>query len=329
MIKTKYISAKSKVNKIPSTWVFENYLNLSESLEGQNVKLLSVLNTTDTEPSMILYYDEKSKNYKYKDWSADKQGNHIGFIMEYFHLDYDNACVKICNDYEGNLIENSIYENRTIISKGTYKLYDFEIRGWTKSDANYWMQYNINSNLLDFFNVKPLKSFILKNDVTGEAFEIERLNMYGYFDNKNELFKIYQPLSKKKFFKVKDHIQGLDQLTYNKDYLIIGSSMKDIIAFTRLRFKNIETIAPDSESTVLDEALINDLKQKYKGISTLFDNDNAGINSMLKYQKIYGLPGIHLKLEKDTADNVKIHGIRNTKELLTPKLLKAFKINKL
>jgi hypothetical protein len=90
-----------------------------------------------------------------------------------------------------------------------------------------------------------------------------------------------------------------------------------------LGFKNIEAIAPHSENTVLDEDIIKELKEKYTGICTMFDNDRAGIDSMLKYKKRYNISGAHLKVENDLADCVEVHGIRNTKEWLYPILSKA------
>jgi hypothetical protein len=172
--------------------------------------------------------------------------------------------------------------------------------------------------------VQPLESFTLHKEDVKDLLVVKSNKIYGYFRKDGTLYKIYQPMMKdRKFFKVNDYIQGMDQLTFTKPYLVICSSLKDMMAFTKIGFKNVECIAPDSENIIIPERIILELKSKYKAICTLFDNDDAGLNSMLKYKEEYGLPMAHLKLEKDLADCIEIHGINNTRELLYPVLTKA------
>jgi DNA primase len=108
-----------------------------------------------------------------------------------------------------------------------------------------------------------------------------------------------------------------------KDYLVITSSLKDVMAFNKLGFNNVECIAPDSENTIIKETSIEKLKDKYKSICVMFDNDEAGINSMKKYQERYGLSYIVLNMEKDVSDSIKKHGLQKVKEELFPLLKKA------
>jgi DNA primase len=106
-------------------------------------------------------------------------------------------------------------------------------------------------------------------------------------------------------------------------YLIICSSLKDIMAFTKLGYKNAEAIAPDSENTLIPEHIISAYKHKYKGICTLFDNDLAGIESMKKYKDKYDIPYVLLEMSKDLSDSVKDTSLLKVKELLTPLLKQA------
>jgi hypothetical protein len=39
---------------------------------------------------------------------------------------------------------------------------------------------------------------------------------------------------------------------------------------------------------------------------------------MAKYNALYQIPGIHLKLEKDLSDSVKVHGIETVDRILRP-----------
>jgi hypothetical protein len=152
----------------------------------------------------------------------------------------------------------------------------------------------------------------------------DRHFMYGYFREDGTLYKIYQPMiTESKFIKVRDYIQGMDQLTYAKPYLIINSSLKDVMFFDKLGYSEAETIAPDSENTLILPHVINSLKLKYKGIATLFDNDPAGIKAMENYEKTYGIKGVLLPLSKDLSDSGRDHGILKVKQVLTPILKQA------
>ena len=55
---------------IPSTWVFQYYLNLPEQLTGQNIKIKSIFNPNDKTPSFCIYVNETIMQYKFKDFST-------------------------------------------------------------------------------------------------------------------------------------------------------------------------------------------------------------------------------------------------------------------
>jgi DNA primase len=93
------------------------------------------------------------------------------------------------------------------------------------------------------------------------------------------------------------------------------------MAFTRLSIQNAESIAPDSENSMIAESVIIKLKTKYKKVIVLFDNDEAGIKSMLKYKERYDLDYINLDFEKDLSDTVKKYGVDFTRDVLL-KLIK-------
>jgi len=323
MIRTKNVI--SSIYEVPIPWIFEKYLTLPEKLTGQDIKIKSIFNPNDKKPSMFIYHSKTAGHYKWKDFSAGKQGDAIELVKELFNIPkrYD-AAFKIINDYNEYILTEGRFNVDEFKVKAKYQLKSFSLRNWTELDAKYWMKFKIGSKLLQHYNVQPLTSFTLSKEETKDTLVVKGTKIYGYFRKDGSIYKIYQPLmTERKFFKVKDYIQGLDQLTFTKPYLIICSSLKDMMAFDKLGFKNVECIAPDSENTMIPERIIIKLKEKYKAICTLFDNDAAGFGSMHKYKEQYNLPMVHFKLEKDIADCVEIHGINNTKELLYPLLTKA------
>ena len=102
--------------------------------------------------------------------------------------------------------------------------------------------------------------------------------------------------------------------------MLITSSLKDLMDFNILNIGNIESVAPDSENSMINENIINDLKSKYKKIIVLFDNDDPGLKAAQRYKDRYGIDFITLSMEKDLSDSIKIHGIEKTREVLFPLL---------
>jgi hypothetical protein len=319
MLRTKNII--SSIYEVPVEWIFENYITLPAKLSGQDVKIKSVFNLKDKDPSMFIYHSRTANKYKFKDFSTGKQGDGIELVKELFSLPKRfDAALKIINDYNDFILSNGTFNVKEFKIHPKYELDSVQQRNWTESDGKYWSEYKINSKLLEHYNIQPLETFTLKKD-GADKIVIRSTKIYGYFRTDGSIYKIYQPLmTDRKFFKVKNYIQGTDQLTYAVPYLVICSSLKDIMAFDKMKFKNAECIAPDSENVMLSKEVVEKLLKRYKKVVTLFDNDQAGITSMIKYNKEFGIRGAHLKLEKDLADCIKIHGIDNTREHLQPLL---------
>lgn len=306
------------IKDVPNTWIFEHYLNLHGKLTGGNLVIKSIFNNEKT-PSMSIYF--KDGEYKFKDFSSSYGGTGIDLVMHMYHLSYTQAVDRILRDYEKYLQSGNKYETPELTIEDKYKVKEYVTRPWNEADANYWLQFGINSKILEHFNVMPLKSFTMAKG--SEEITINRNCTYGYFTKDKELYKIYQPGNKsKKFIKVKDYIQGSDQLQ-NCKYLVICSSLKDAMAFKALGFKGVDVIAPDSENTIIPKEYIEKMKAKYLKVCTLLDNDSPGLKAMINYQELYGLPYVHLNLEKDLADSVRDHGVRNTAIYLFPLLTKV------
>lgn len=84
----------------------------------------------------------------------------------------------------------------------------------------------------------------------------------------------------------KENIQGYTQLPAEGDLLIIAASMKDALCLIAVGFN---AIAPQSESTSIPDAIIEELKGRFKQIVILFDNDEAGLASAKKYSALYDI----------------------------------------
>jgi len=272
---------------VPSTWIFQYYLNLSEPLTGQDVKIKSIFNPSERTPSFCIYVDKTIMQYKFKDFSTGKSGNKIDLVKSLFEIEYAEAMQRIVADYN-KYVKSPEYKTQDIVPEPKWKL--------------------------DFVKTKgsEFKSLRIGNSMC-----------FGYFDKDGQPFKFYQPKSKThKFFKVKNYLQGLDQLKYNQPYLVICSSLKDAMCLKGMGY-NLEVIAPDSENTMIKPHIIQYLKKKYKKVITLFDNDKAGKEAIERYINIYSIYGTYPTLSKDIADAMKEHGFQKVHAMLKPLLKEA------
>ena len=284
MISTKNLI--SRLEDIPIEWVFEYYLKLTEKLTGQSIKIKSVFNSREKTPSMYIYLDQKNV-YKYKDFSSGNGGDALHLVQTLFCLtNRASASYKIIDDYNEYLKNNEHVALREIKPQSKYKVTDYEIRHWNNLDQKYWTDYHIGSKMLEKYNVAPLEYYVMSkiDDDIESKIEIRKNYVYGYFKNDGSLYKIYQPkLKESKFIKVRDYIQGSEQLTGEKKFLVITSSLKDLMAFNKLKITDAEAIAPDSENSMIPTNYMVNAIKHYKSVFVLFDNDEAGIKSAEKY----------------------------------------------
>lgn len=326
MIQTIYYTNKNF--HIPSNKIFEKILSLKEELTGQSIKIKSIFNKNDKTPSMVIYYSTEDNMYRFKDFSTGLYGDAVDIVNELYSLeDRQLAYRKIIELFK----DDKDIIMLDIITKEKKEITDYTLRKWNNADADYWKQFAISGSFLKAYNIKPIDSYSIKttsnNKDTVMLFNCAM--SYGYFNNAGELCKIYQPGNKKaKFLKVKEYIQGIDQLTYTKKCLIIASSLKDIGAFKSLKFKDVELIAPDSENVTITQDKLELFKTKYEYVFTMFDNDAAGIHAMEKYKKLYSINYIYFKIEKDIAECVKQHGILNTSKFFKTVFHEAIKKQK-
>lgn len=317
MISTKNLQTSG--SNVPSYWVFQYYLNLSETLTGQDIKIKSIFNPSEKTPSFCLYVDKSIMQYKFKDFSTGKNGDKIDLVQMLFDIDYSNAMNRILSDYNNHVSKNGKSLEVEFNVKNKWKVDYIKKRSWNSNDAKYWLQYRIGSEILNEYNVYPIEYYNLIQEEDGQinAITIRKPFMYGYFDKEDEVYKIYQPRGKHKFHKVKSYIQGFDQLHFKQPYLVICSSLKDAMCLKSMGY-NIDVIAPDSENTIIKPHIIEYLKGKYKKVITLFDNDDAGHKAIERYKYDYNINGASIPLAKDVSDAMSEHGFDKVHSVIKP-----------
>jgi hypothetical protein len=302
----------------------EKILNLEETLDGQSVKIKSIFNKADNDPSMILFFSDEEQIYRFKDFSSGNYGDAVDIVLELYNLSDRQGGYRKIIEFFKNDSEIPSYINTS--AKEVREVNKYKIRRWTNADAEFWKQFGIGGSFLKNYNIKPLESYTITitKENTVREMDFAQNMCYGYFNKAGELCKIYQPTRKvAKFLKLKEYTQGEEQLTYKARCLIIASSLKDIGAFKALKFNQIELVAPDSENVTITQAQIDKYRQEYEFVFTMFDNDIAGMKAMKHYKDLYNISYIYFNVEKDIAECVKQHGVASTKVFLIPILRNA------
>jgi DNA primase len=322
MISTKQLVDGPK--DVPSYWIFEFYCNLSERLTGQDIKIKSLFKPDERTPSFCIYV--RDNVYRFKDFSTGMGGSAIDLVQYLFNFTLNQAAQKVICDYNEYVLTGKLNNDlREFKKQAKYQVRDYTKRGWTKQDADFWTQFRIDSDTLNNYNVIPLESYSMVKEDNSDKIVITGPNLYGYTRIDGTIYKVYQPkVTEHKFFKVKNYIQGTDQLKFNVPNLVICSSLKDAMCLTKFGY-NTEVVAPDSENSLIPNGAMSMYKIKYKAICTLFDNDEAGIKAAEKYQEQYDIPGVILPMSKDLSDSVRDYGIPETRKVLHPLLKEALK----
>lgn len=193
-------------------------------------------------------------------------------------------------------------------------------RAFDKRDLKYWSKFHIKLKTLKKFNVFPVKQYMLKSPFMNNYInkykddgELESVCYCYKIKSSSPLkLKLYQPYKtdKTKWDTNcnKEQLQGYEQLPKEGEELIITSSLKDAMVLYELGYT---VVAPLSETTFMNEELITNLKNRFKSIKILFDNDNAGI----KYAKHFSeLHNIEYRLYKDIPQDLLDIGTKDVAE---------------
>lgn len=245
----------------------------------------------------------------------------IGIVMILFNLTFAEAIIKIKEDF--NLVNyNLSYQNYNMSprvqnkpkmpSESNNVTIRCAIQDFTQIDIDYWKQFNINLDILRFFEVYSA----LKCHINDELFHIytNADPMYMYLELNSS--KIYRPKANK-YFKWRTNfkgglLEGYQQLPEKGDLLIITKSRKDVMSLYSIGYPSV---ALKSESSLITQNAYNILKNRFKKIITLFDNDEQGIKALELAKKEYNLNGFYIdknKGVKDVSSYIKTYSVFKT-----------------
>ena len=280
-------------------------------------KIMSSPFRSDKNPSFGIFKSSRTSSLLYKDLATGSSGNCISFVQELFNISYREAIVKIISD--------TINKNLTISTEGISIKEDYEStktiisvrrKNFCKTDDDYWGQYYLFRDDLRHFNVFPIHEYWLNEIVQPWAYKWDNPGYAYQIYNK---YKLYKPLSIKKYKWISNcnsyDIQGMEQLTYKNNLLIITKALKDAMVLYKLGYN---AIAPNGENHSIPKEVMTNLIDRFDNIVVFYDNDEAGINGANKIASKYELKTIFIpdNYPKDISDYIKQYGIDKSKELL-------------
>ena len=261
----------------------------------------------DTKPSFGLF-SFNGVDIFYKDFATQESGSTIQLFQKLWNLSYTDTWEKIVNDLKGgndcNVSKLHLPTNITITPKDKCNL-QVITRSWKQWDIDYWKQFGIPIEWLEYANVHPISQILFVKPTGTNMMAADKLS-YAYAEFKEGVtsYKIYQPLNQNGFKWLNNHdgsvISLWTQIPQQGEYLTICSSLKDALCLWINT--GIPAIAPQGEGYGLSDHAINDLKLKYKHIFILFDNDEPGLKAGHKLAERTNFRNLVLPHFKDTKD---------------------------
>lgn len=258
------------------------------------------------------------------------------YVMKKYSLNYLECLDLINRDFNLNLMpittkkfvhstlekEMLLYGDNYLNIKRSKKEIKVKLTNWNSDiHKRYWYdQYGLKVKDLKRFNVHPISAFWIITEEEESYFVTDPL-CFGYYFGKVdniEKWKIYQPYSKTLKWLSNtniDTLQGYQQLKGKSETLIITKALKDVMVLDQI---NIDAVAPNAESCMIDELKMDKLIKHYKKIVVLFDDDKTGNLGSNKLCEKYGLTSIFLPkdTEKDVSDYVAKYGYDSLNSLI-------------
>jgi hypothetical protein len=312
---TDKITKEQLLTKFSEEEIFKHYVGEFEL--GQPMK--SPIRNGDEVPSFNIFYSKNNGCLLFKDF-AGKRGDFVRLVQELYSISsYQKAIEKIAEDMQYNNYPLPVKVPKKELKKMKSGCeISIVVRSWEDRDTLFWSGYYISNSTLITYNVYPISGYFNNN------FYIDTPDIaYAYLEFKdNQLtYKIYRPTADK-FNKWRNNNpfgvhQGYTQLPRTGKLLVITKSLKDVMSI--VENVKIDSIAVQSETCFIKDTVIDEYKQRFDLVLTLFDNDVQGKQQASQYQKLYGLNSIFIPEKygvKDFSDLIKIVGKYNAKGIL-------------
>jgi hypothetical protein len=255
----------------------------------------------------------------FRDWTQRKTLDCFDIVQELFGLSFMDALTKIVTDFDVDLttipivtgIESDDYQKR----KTNKQNITVDIQELDTQLKMYLSAVGITRKQTEKFKVFKAKNVYLNGKHIYTFTPIDPAIAYYFGTNEigEQRWKIYfYTRTVKRFLCNTNRIAGWVQLPTTHSNLIITKSLKDVMLLDRY---GIPAIAGQSEYFDFYERIIDELKQRFKQITILYDNDKVGIEYAKLMSKEHQLNYI-IPPDKDLTDTFSKSGRTITSNFL-------------
>lgn len=297
------------LNRVSESQILAHYFHIYEVPTLINSPLRQ-----DNNASMGIY-SPNGTDINFKDFGTGEKGSIFTLLYRVWNLDsYNDVFNRILNEVSTG--KDALIKTVKVTSQSHHKTQtslDIKIREWRDYDLEWWGQYGITQNWLQKAEVYPISHIFKTKDNVRNVFVADKL-AYAYIERKEGKItkKVYQPLNTKyKWSQDNDKsVLGLWTLLPSQwDKVVICSSVKD--ALTLICNCRIPAICMQGEGYDLSDTVIKELKNRFKTVLVMLDNDAPGKADAEKLCKHTGFLNVELpQFEggKDIADYRKLYG---------------------
>lgn len=269
------------------------------------------------------FFRGKSGNLYFKDFASGKCLTFEGVVMEKFGCNYSTALKIIARDfgYSHDSAPKKAVKIQPKFEEEKQTFIQAEIKDFSEAELKWWGSFGITKDILNRFKVFSCKTIFLNGNIYAQS--AQHSPIYGYYFGKKEnveQWRIYMP--KRKEFRFIGNvstktIQGYKQLPKNGKLVVITKSMKDVMCLYSL---GISAVAPNSETQFVTDKILEELKQRFKYVALLYDNDLTGVRFTNKIRKQH--PELIVTMiprntgAKDISDYYHMYGKVKTQELI-------------
>ena len=277
------------------------------------------------------FFRNKSGKLIFKDFATGQYLSCINVVMTIYNCNYYDALKIIANDF-GIVKTRGLTKNKGKINMNATKIEDHEmakiqveVQDFSDLELKWWAKYGITLKKKKKFQVYSCKHVFLNDQLIAKS--QQHCPIYGYYGGtikqdkqKFELWKCYFPKRKQYRFLGNypaKKLQGYDKLPKKGKFCVLTKSLKDSMCFNTF---GIPACAPNSETVIPSETIINDLLSRFKYVFALWDNDETGVTFLRKMKKMY--PKLHCLIiprklgAKDFSDLRAKYGYNQTKKFI-------------
>lgn len=306
--------------RIPQEVLIEKYLGFMPPL---GIKFSSPFRT-DKHPSCTI--EEHSNKLVFRDWAADHIYKDVFDLIQHkYKVSFPEAMQMVANDFDllnGNYEPDDYQWTPRKRPKVDIKV---EVQPLRSENLRYLSLFGITPEIAARYRVFGLEAVYLKNRL---KYVYDKSDPgIGYYFGINskgiQKWKLYfYRRQNKKFIGNTARINGYLQLPEQGKFVVITKAMKDVMTLARFR---IPAIATQGESILPNEQLIQELRERFSRIFSLYDFDPAGQHSAWILRKNYGIQPIMLTDgsfgttdfgSKDISDYVRDNGIEKARTLI-------------